>query len=56
MFAMGVFDKPNPNLRSANVTSPAHNDLARRLSAASTVQHIKHIKHIKHQTHQTHQT
>ena len=34
---MGLFDTPNPNLRSANVTSDAHNDLARRLSAASTV-------------------
>ena len=37
MFAVGVFDTPNLNLRSANVTSEAHNDLARRLSAASTV-------------------
>jgi beta-glucosidase len=37
MFQMGVFDLPNPNKRSANVTSEAHNDLARKLSAASTV-------------------
>lgn len=37
MFAVGVFDTPNPNVRSNNVTSEAHNDLARRLSAASTV-------------------
>jgi beta-glucosidase len=37
MFAVGVFDTPNANVRSANVTSEAHNDLARRLSAASTV-------------------
>jgi beta-glucosidase len=37
MFQMGLFDTPNTNKRSANVTSEAHNDLARRLSAASTV-------------------
>ena len=37
MFALGIFDKPNPNVRSNNVTSEAHNDLARKLSAASTV-------------------
>ncbi|KAL6059482.1 Thermostable beta-glucosidase B [Balamuthia mandrillaris] len=37
MFRVGLFDFPNPNIRSNNVTSPAHNDLARKLSAASTV-------------------
>ena len=37
MFAMGLFDHPNFNSRANNVTSEAHNDLARKLSAASTV-------------------
>ena len=34
---MGLFDHPNFNSRASNVTSVEHNDLARKLSAASTV-------------------
>jgi beta-glucosidase len=34
---MGLFDHPNFNSRASNVTSIEHNDLARKLSAASTV-------------------
>lgn len=37
MFQMGLFDHPNFNSRANNVTSVEHNDLARKLSAASTV-------------------
>lgn len=37
MFAMGLFDKPNPNSRSNNVTSPEHNNVCRILSSGSTV-------------------
>jgi beta-glucosidase len=37
MFQMGLFDHPNFNSRASNVTSVEHNDLARKLSAASTV-------------------
>ena len=37
MFTMGLFDHPNFNSRASNVTSVEHNDLARKLSAASTV-------------------
>lgn len=37
MFALGLFDTPNLNVRSNNVTSAAHNDLARKLSAHATV-------------------
>jgi beta-glucosidase len=37
MFTMGLFDHPNFNSRANNVTSVQHNDLARKLSAASTV-------------------
>jgi beta-glucosidase len=37
MFTMGLFDHPNFNSRASNVTSVQHNDLARKLSAASTV-------------------
>lgn len=36
MFTVGLFDHPNFNSRASNVTSEEHNDLARRLSAAST--------------------
>ena len=37
MFTVGLFDHPNFNSRASNVTSVQHNDLARKLSAASTV-------------------
>eukprot|EP00759_Apiculatamorpha_spiralis_P017425 PhF_6_TR2342/c0_g1_i4/m.4193/K05349/bglX; beta-glucosidase len=37
MYTMNVFDNNNTNVRSSNVSSPAHNDLARRFSAHSTV-------------------
>eukprot|EP00755_Sulcionema_specki_P016436 Sspe_Gene.10360::Locus_3458_Transcript_1_1_Confidence_1.000_Length_2315::g.10360::m.10360/K05349/bglX; beta-glucosidase len=37
LFALGVFDNPNPNSITNNVTSAAHNTLARTLSAKSTV-------------------
>ena len=34
---MGLFDNANPNIRSHNVTSNDHNNLARQLSASSHV-------------------
>lgn len=37
MFQVGLFDKPNLNADEAIVTSPEHNELARKLSAASHV-------------------
>eukprot|EP00051_Salpingoeca_urceolata_P028005 m.484425 g.484425 ORF g.484425 m.484425 type:complete len:780 (-) comp23350_c0_seq1:125-2464(-) len=37
MFQMGLFDVPNNGTHDANVTSDAHNKLARELSAAGTV-------------------
>ena len=37
MFAVGVFDRTGYGKNSNNVTSPEHNALARKLSAAGTV-------------------
>lgn len=37
MFAVGLFDTPNKNTTANNVTSAAHNALARRLAARSLV-------------------
>lgn len=37
LFKMGVFDRPQTNQTSANVTSVAHNAVARQLAGASTV-------------------
>jgi len=37
LFAVGAFDKPNPNTQSNNVTSAAHNALARALAAQGIV-------------------
>lgn len=37
MYRFGVFDTPNPNVHTANVTTVAHNQLARALSAEGTV-------------------
>ncbi|EDQ89527.1 uncharacterized protein MONBRDRAFT_32335 [Monosiga brevicollis MX1] len=37
MFSVGLFDRPNNNSITANVTSDAHNAVARELSAASHV-------------------
>merc|ERR1712232_423233 len=36
-FAMGLFDKPNTNTKSNNVTTSEHNNLARELAIAGTV-------------------
>eukprot|EP01061_Rhynchopus_euleeides_P017784 TRINITY_DN2943_c1_g3_i4.p1 TRINITY_DN2943_c1_g3~~TRINITY_DN2943_c1_g3_i4.p1 ORF type:complete len:743 (+),score=240.76 TRINITY_DN2943_c1_g3_i4:160-2229(+) len=37
MFKLGIMDTPNPNSITNNVTSAAHNDLARRISENCTV-------------------
>lgn len=37
MFKFGLFDIPNPNSRSANVTSQAHCDVARDLASRAMV-------------------
>jgi len=37
MFRIGIFDKPNPNPITNNVTSAKHTEIARNISSQTTV-------------------